>query len=339
MMRYVVSGFSRTVVLLTIWALLPGVAIAQGKCDRACLEGIAEQYLDALVAKDPKKLQVASNLKYTENGQRLLLGDSLWNSITGRGTYKLHIADQTAGQIVTFSTMREAGNPMIIAVRLKIDGNRRLTEIETLVAHSENGAKNLEAIGQPRAAFLRPTPPADRASRADLVRVANMYFSGMQLNDGKGTYPFAEDCDRLENGGKTTNAPPKPGAARPDPKTSNNYSAMWTCREQFESGLLHFVMRIRDRRYLVVDEERGLVVAFAFFDHDAGASRHFKTPDGRSVTAGPTVPWTWEIAELFKVEKGLLHEIEAILERAPYSMTSGWSSWEDGMSDKIQFAR
>lgn len=339
MMRSVVSGFSRAVVLLTIWALLPGVAIAQGKCDRACLEGIAEQYLDALVAKDPKKLQVASNLKYTENGQRLLLGDSLWNSITGRGTYKLHIADQTAGQIVTFSTMREAGNPMIIAVRLKIDGNRRLTEIETLVAHSENGAKNLEAIGQPRAAFLRPTPPADRASRADLVRVANMYFSGMQLNDGKGTYPFAEDCDRLENGGKTTNAPPKPGAARPDPKTSNNYSAMWTCREQFESGLLHFVMRIRDRRYLVVDEERGLVVAFAFFDHDAGASRHFKTPDGRSVTAGPTVPWTWEIAELFKVEKGLLHEIEAILERAPYGMTSGWSSWEDGMSDKIQFAR
>jgi len=338
-MRYVVSGFSRTVVLLTIWALLPGVAIAQGKCDRACLEGIAEQYLDALVAKDPTKLQVASNLKYTENGQRLLLGDSLWNSITGRGTYKLHIADQTAGQIVTFSTMREAGNPMIIAVRLKIDGNRRLTEIETLVAHSENGAKNLEAIGEPRAAFLRPTPPADRASRADLVRVANMYFSGMQLNDGKGTYPFAEDCDRLENGGKTTNAPPKPGAARPDPKTSNNYSAMWTCREQFESGLLHFVMRIRDRRYLVVDEERGLVVAFAFFDHDAGASRHFKTPDGRSVTAGPTVPWTWEIAELFKVEKGLLHEIEAILERAPYGMTSGWSSWEDGMSDKIQFAR
>jgi hypothetical protein len=126
---------------------------------------------------------------------------------------------------------------------------------------------------------------------------------------------------------------------KPDPKTATSYSGMWTCREQFESGLLHFVMRIRDRRYLAVDEERGLVVAFAFFDHDAGASRHFTTPDGRSVTAGPTVPWTWHIAELFKVEKGLLHEIEAILERAPYGMTSGWSSWEDGMSDKIQFGR
>ena len=114
---------------------------------------------------------------------------------------------------------------------------------------------------------------------------------------------------------------------------------MWSCREQFESGMLHFVSRIRDRRYVAVDEERGLVLAFAFFDHDAGASRHFKTPNGREMTAGPVEPWTWEIAELFKVEKGLLHEIEAVLERAPYGMASGWSTWEDGMSDKIQFAK
>ena len=159
-------------------------------------------------------------------------------------------------------------------MRLKIDGNRRLTEIETLVAHSENGAKNFETLGQPRAAFFRPTPPADRVSRAELVRVANMYFSGMQLNDGKGNYPFADDCDRLENGGKTTNAPGTRRRRRgPIRRRRPTTRRMWTCREQFESGLLHFVRRIRDRRYMVVDEERGLVVAFAFFDHDAGASR------------------------------------------------------------------
>jgi len=56
-----------------------------------------------------------------------------------------------------------------------------------------------------------------------------------------------------------------------------------------------------------------------------------------TMTAGPMQPWTWEIMEVFKVEDGLLHEIEAVLERAPYGMASGWSSWEDGMSDKIQF--
>jgi len=314
-------------------------ALAQGRCDRACLEVIADGYLDALVAKDPKKLPLARNVKYTENGQRLQLGDGLWNSVTGRGTYKLHVTDVTAGQIVTFATMRDANVPQIVALRLKVD-DRRLSEIELLMTHNDMGtpAKNLEARGQPREAFLRDTPAADRVSRAELVRTANRYFSGMQLNDGKGEYPFADDCNRLENGGQTTNAPGRGGAPKPDPKTASNYSAMWSCREQFESGLLHFVSRIRDRRYLAVDQERGLVVAFAFFDHDAGASRQFKTPDGRDVTAGPVVPWTWEIAELFKVEKGLLHEIEAVLERAPYGMTSGWSTWEDGMSDKIQFA-
>jgi len=173
-------------------------------------------------------------------------------------------------------------------------------------------------------------------TRPDLVRTANMYFSGMQLNDGKGKYPFADDCNRIENGAPTTNAPTN-GKPRPDPKTATGYSAMWSCREQFESGLIHFVSRIRDRRYVAVDHERGLVVAFAFFDHDAGPSRSFKTPDGRPVVGGPVQPWTWMIAELFKVEGGQLHEIEAILERVPYGMPSGWSSWEEGMSDKIQF--
>ena len=329
-------------VVLSVWVLLSGVAAAQGgggACDRECLIGVAEQYLDALVAKDPAKLALAgASVKYTENGQRLRLGDGLWNSVSGRGTYKIHLPDTTLGQVATIITMREAGTPIILVVRLKVD-NRRISEVETMVARSENGAKGFESLGQPREAFSRLTPSADRVSRAELVRVANMYFSGMQLNDGKGQYPFADDCHRIENGNHSTDAPGRGGAPRPDPKTATNYSGMWTCREQFESGLLHFVSRIRDRRYVAVDQERGLVLAFVFFDHDAGASRTFQTPNGRTVTGGPVTPWTWQIAELFKVEKGLLHEIEAVLERVPYGMPSGWSSWEDGMSDRIQFVR
>ena len=52
MTPYVVSGFSRTFVLPTCLLVghvlldVPPLANAQGKCDRACLEGIAEQYLD-----------------------------------------------------------------------------------------------------------------------------------------------------------------------------------------------------------------------------------------------------------------------------------------------------
>ena len=55
-------------------------------------------------------------------------------------------------------------------------------------------------------------------SRAALIRTANMYFSGMQKNDGKGVYPFADDCDRIENGTQTTNRPTPAGEKRPDPR-------------------------------------------------------------------------------------------------------------------------
>lgn len=316
---------------------------AQGAaCDRACLEKVSETYIAALAAKDPKRLPLTPNVRMTINGQELPLGDGFWGSVAGRGSYTIHVADPVLGSVMTFATMREgAGRPVLMALRLKVvDG--RIAEIEKMVARDDmgsNGAKALDAMGTPRAAFSRPTPPAARAPRAELVRIANMYFSGMQLNDGKGKYPFADDCDRLENGMQSTNAPGRGGQPRPDPKTATSYSAMWSCREQFESGLLHFVNRIRDRRYVAVDAERGVVAAFAFFDHDGGPSRTFQTPDGRKITGGPQEPWTWHIAELFKVEDGLLHEIEAVLVRAPYGMGSGWSSRQDAMSDRIQFEK
>jgi hypothetical protein len=96
--------------------------------------------------------------------------------------------------------------------------------------------------------------------------------------------------------------------------------------------LIHFVWRIHDRRYVAVDRERGLVFSFAFFDHALGKDRTFKAPDGRTVTGGPVDPWTWQLAEMFKIEKGKMHQIEAVLQRAPYGMNSGWSSWEEGLS-------
>jgi hypothetical protein len=52
-----------------------------------------------------------------------------------------------------------------------------------------------------------------------------------------------------------------------------------------------------------------------------------------SLTAGgPPDPWTWQLAEMFKIEKGKIRQIEAVLQRVPYGMNSGWSNWEDGLS-------
>ncbi len=173
----------------------------------------------------------------------------------------------------------------MIALRLKV-ANRQITEAETFVVRNPDTAARLEKIGTPNHLFLEAIPEAQRMSRADLIKTANMYFSGMQQNDGKGVYPFADDCNRIENGMQSTNAPLKEGQTKPDPATATNYSGTWSCKEQFQSGLLHFVTRIRDRRYVAVDQERGLVFSFVFFDHSAGKTRHFETPNGRAVAAG-----------------------------------------------------
>jgi hypothetical protein len=315
------------------------VAAAQpAACDRRCLEELVDRYLDALVRHDPAAVPLAAGARYTENGQRLTVGDGLWRSVRARGKYLLIVADTEAQQVAFIGTLEEQnadpllGTPAVIALRLKLVAGE-ITEIEQFITRSVDAAKRVEALGRPHPMFAEAVPASQRMSRADLIATANKYFTGMQRNDGKGDYPFADDCNRIENGMQTTNRPTPAGESRPDPKTASSYSAQWSCREQFESGLLHFVTRIRDRRFVAVDPERGLAFAFVFFDHAAGETRNFETPSGRQVAAGPAQPWTWYIAELFKIENGLIRRIEATLERVPYGMTSGWSSWEDGMSD------
>lgn len=321
----------------------------EGACDRACLEGYVDRYMDAMLAHRPEPSLFAPECRFTENGVQLELGEGLWASMVGHGSYKFYVPDVETRQIAYIGTAREesadaeGGDPVAIALRLKIrDG--LITEAEQLVLRADSAAgesfppagASIEKLGVPHSVYTEVIPEEERPSRREMIRTANMYFSGMQKNDGKGVYPFTNDCERLENGVQTTNVPLKPGEEKPDFKTATAYSASWSCREQFESGLLHFVSRIRDRRFVAVDRERGIVFAFAFFDHGAGQTRHFETPDGRAVVMGPTTPWTWQIAELFKIEKGQIRRIEAVSHKCPYGMNSGWSTHERGMSDEAQ---
>jgi hypothetical protein len=285
---------------------LPWIVRAQtaARCDRECLSGLVDRYLDALVAREPSRLPLASAVRFTENGQRLELGDGLWHTVTGQGTYRLDIADVEAGQAALMGTIREAGVPAILVLRLAI-GERRIHEVETLVIRNQDAAERLEKIGTPRRAWLTAVPEAERHSRDELARIANMYFSGIELNDGKGVYPFHETCARLENGSVTAGDPAlvlgQAGAGTPGRATSS-------CRQQS--------------------------FAFAFFDNAAGDARNVTLRDGRQVVSGSSVPWTWQIAEAFKIEKGLIGPVESVLHAVPYGMGSGWSTWEDAMSSR-----
>ena len=311
---------------------VPALAQRGPACDRACLESWLDRYVDAVVSHQPAKLPLARTVRFTENGQRLEVGDGAWRTITARGGYALKLTDVETAQAVFMGTIREADVPTIFILRLRI-AEQQIAEIETLMIRNQSAAESLDRIGTPRAAWAAAVPVADRLPRAELVRIANMYFSGIERNDGKGEYPIHETCARLENGAVTAGDPalvlPK-GTAPPAAPGGRRTG----CLEQFRSGVFFYVTRIRDRRFVLVDPERGLAFAFAFFDNASGDTRKGTLADGRSVTSGPTVPWTWQIAEVFKIEGRKIGPVESVLHQVPYGMGSGWSSWEDAMSSQ-----
>jgi hypothetical protein len=303
-------------------------------CQRACLEGWVNKYLEAMKAHNVDPALFARDARFTENGVHLPLGgEGLWFDMTGIGNYKFYVPDIETQQVAFFGTVTIAGRrstsqepkPTIVGLvlRLKVKGGR-ITEIEQLAIRPEQplgGAtapaapprfpptgEAVEALGAPHPMFAEVIPPAERMSRADLIRTANYYFSGMAPNDGKGYYPFTDDCLRKENG--IVSAGPKEASA---PNRQG-------CKEQFEKSLKGVVSRIRDRRFVAVDRERGIVFAFGFFDHEQ-------------------INWTWQLAELFKIEKGKIRRIEAMFQRAPFGTPSGWSTYEQAMSEEMQDVR
>jgi hypothetical protein len=328
--------------IITLMFFLVPVAFAQGtgsSCDRKCLEGYMDRYMNAMLDNNPTLELFSRDCKFTENGVRLPLGsEGLWLTMSAKGNYKFYVPDIETQQVAFLGTAREGGSGgakgegqlVGIAIRLKIVNNL-ITEAEQIVVRPASDTMGLtggasvgelvEKMGAPHKIFTEAIPVKERASREDLIIAANYYFTGLQKNDhGKGYYPFTDDCHRIENGVAATNVPVPEGQTRPDPKTATVYSTHWGCKEQFEAGKMGFITRVRDRRFVAVDQERGIVFAFGFFDHDA-------------------INWTWQLAELFRIEKGNIRRIEAIFHRSPYGMNAGWSTYEQGISDSIQSVR
>ncbi len=296
-----------------------------GPCDRACLSGIAENYLEAMRAHDPSRTSLVKNVRYTENGVELPLPDGLWRTLESVGAYRLVVADPTEGSIGFFAKASENGAPVLVATRLKVVGHQ-ISEIESIASRltatiggGPSSQPRVDQLGDtPRKQFLEPLPENKRRTREQLATLVNSYFTGIENNTGDKVPPFAPDCLRLENGSQTSGKP-TPAGSEPGP-------ANFSCREAFGLGYYHEDTRMRDRRVLAVDVERGLVYAGIFLDHDATV-RSYKLKNGREVTVKNTSPWTWAAHEVFQINAdGQISQIEAVLLAVPYGMRPGWST-------------
>lgn len=288
-------------------------------CDYACLTGFIDQYLSALVAHDPSQLPVTASVKFTENTIPLKLGDALWGTISGMGTYKIYFADPQVGQVGIEATIRENGTPAILVVRLKIE-NRKIAEVETMVRRGAEPAQNLEKMG-PNSVWLQPVTVATRTPRSVMLKDTNQYFEGLVHLSGD-MVPFDDKCNRVLDGTQDTNNP--------------SYNEGWGhgdfnpagmgCRENMNTRIWAYIKSVDPRRFLIVDEKMGIVFGFFMFNHP-GTVLSADVPGIGKIDMPPSAkrPFSVELAEFFKIENGKIRQVEGAQLALPYKSPIGWN--------------
>jgi hypothetical protein len=279
------------------------------------LYAVLDDYLSALGKRDAAAVRWADAPLPSENNVMLARDDGLWGTIESVGTYQLKFADPATGHVGYFGTVHEHIEESAYALRLKIKENGQIEEAETIVVRqSDSGIKfeNPRYWDKPilNAGVENPSP------REEMVRLSNGYFDTLQLNDGTLHTRFHPDCNRVENGVQTTH---NPEFAKIVPVSALG------CEAQFRMGNYRYDDRLRGRRFPMVDEERGLVLAFGFIDH-SGRLAEYQLTDGRTVTSPVRRPHSFYLAELFKIDHGMIMQIEANFITVPYYMPSPWDA-------------
>jgi hypothetical protein len=247
---------------------------AANDCDRACLKTTLDQYLGAVIKHDSSAAPLFVGFRQTENSVVVRPGTGTWKTVTALGKVQRRYLDPVSEQAGYFGTVEEGSEQAIVTVRVRVE-NRKITEAEWLIARKGNpGLNGFNAAGQPSGNFFDPdnlaaNPPADkpaakevRSSREAMIAATNSYFDGITTHDGS-IIMAHPGCNRTENGNTVTGRGRAPAAAKADPNAVNDCT----------SNLANInVELVAARRYPVVDEEAGVVLALAVFLRKPGTA-------------------------------------------------------------------
>ncbi len=304
-----------------------GRAAARPGCDEACLDALAEKYLAALLAHDSSRLPTTRDARFTENTIAIPLGQGLWQTLSRFKAYRHIIPDPESGQVGVYAAIEENGTGALLAARLKLRGTQ-VSQLETIVVRAGDMGTFLKTDAtEPLPGFRELVPEDKRASRQTLIKAANLYFEGLQQSNGD-LVPFSDQCRRFENGTQTAGERPPGTATLPPLQLPNGktWSMPTDCRASFNTRFFSYISRIDHRRFEVVDRSRGVVMAFAMFQHEG----HVTEVDVPGVGKVPMVaaalrPFSVVIAETFEIKDGRIREIEADMTKLPYGAGTGWN--------------
>jgi hypothetical protein len=270
-------------------------------CDRACLTRHVDAYFAALKTNNAQALPQAAKARITENGVEKKLAETFWGGAED-AIYRFDIVNISRGDTGTEAVIRNAdGSKTMFMVRLKVQDGR-IAEIETIKANKGDADRlwDPDRLTEVSPYLKLSIREPDRDSYYDLIGAAESYWRAFQTN-GTPNYRKARllaDSLRFENGLQTT------GVVRD--------GVFQDTSRGFDEG--RFLGRnIWDRRYPVVDEERGIVLSIVRFGLKAGAkSQSIATANDRLV------------AEFFAVKAGYIQEIQAVLVNLPDAKPSVW---------------
>jgi hypothetical protein len=290
------------IVALAAFAAGATPASAQAPaCDRACLTKIVDAYFAALIANDAGALRQAARARITHNGAEKKLADTFWDGAQSIA-YRFDIVNVNRGDTGTETVIVNAdGSKTMHMLRLKV-ANGAITEIETIKANQGEADRlwdpdRLSSVSPDLQLSIRE---AERDSYYGLIAAAEGYWRAFQTNGSPDYHPapLLPDARRFENGLQTT-AVVRDGVYQ-------------SAQRGFDEG--RFVSRnIWDRRYPVVDEERGIVLSIVRFGTKAGAQSQ------SAVTTNDRL-----VAEFFAVKRGWIQEIQAVLFNLPDAQATGW---------------
>ena len=251
------------------------------------------KYINAMCRKDCTGLPLSDNLRVTYNAEESKLGENeVWTyaqRIPDRQTF----ADPDTGEVILFAIVT---NDTVVkdgiyltpdrmyhslwyqyVLRLKFDKDL-ICEIEEVVnSRPVHKYTPFEHAHFSELIYEVPVPVDARVSKDEMIAIVDSYWSGCAKEVGEDAVPCHPDCQRHENCDLATDTSHFP----------------FTLSGEFNYGNFLWNLPRSERRFPIVDEERGVVVSMCIMAN-AGVGRG------------------GQVIEAFKIEYGIIRRMDCI---------------------------